>query len=227
MELIKVHVLSAGPIIYPLLMCSILTLAIIAERLIVALFYPSVNPEKNKKQFKAEGFAADKSARGLAAGLKLLGTHRNQPKALRDECVSVWLQEQRRKLQAHTRWLTLLGAIAPLLGLLGTVLGIISMFQNVAHVSGPVTPALLADGMWEAMVTTALGMVIAIPALVASQAFSIWADHRVAIMAQVLNECSLSIDLGGAAFGLAESVQDDRKIVKPVAFQNQPEGQLA
>ncbi|GAA5314951.1 MAG: MotA/TolQ/ExbB proton channel family protein [Candidatus Pelagadaptatus aseana] len=220
MELLKVHMLSAGPVIYPLLICSVLTLAIIAERLLVALLYRFGNADQGKELFKRGDLAGIKKASGLMAGLQLLNQHRDQSKALRDEIVSVWLQQQRRKLQAHTRWLTLLGAVAPLLGLLGTVLGIISMFQNVAHVTGPVTPALLADGMWEAMVTTALGMAIAIPALVASQVFSIWGDHRVEIMAQVLNECSLSLEL-------EEFAQNDQNIIKPAVFQNQPEGQLA
>ena len=55
----------------------------------------------------------------------------------------------------------------PLLGLLGTVTGMIAAFQRIQDLQGQVDPALLAGGIWEALITTAVGMMVAIPALVA------------------------------------------------------------
>ncbi|TCP60929.1 biopolymer transport protein ExbB [Rhodovulum bhavnagarense] len=65
------------------------------------------------------------------------------------------------------RALELIATIAPLLGLLGTVLGMIAAFQTL-HASGSrADPSLLAGGIWEALLTTAAGMAVAIPASVA------------------------------------------------------------
>ncbi len=211
--MLQQHLWLAGPVIYPLLVCSVLLLALLLERLLVLLSYPPLRARWRQRQFMvrlqrevcADMALVSESAdvkdsesdpklgkpRGLAAGFALLELHRHGAKARRDEYLSLWLQAERRKLLARSRWLTLIGTLAPLLGLLGTVLGIVTMFQQVAHQAGPVTPALLAEGMWQAMVTTALGMLIAIPALAAGQVIAIWGDQRIARMQQVLNESSL------------------------------------
>ena len=62
------------------------------------------------------------------------------------------------------RALELIATIAPLLGLLGTVLGMISAFQALQDAGSKADPALLAGGIWEALLTTAAGMAVAIPA---------------------------------------------------------------
>lgn len=65
------------------------------------------------------------------------------------------------------RSLELISTIAPLLGLLGTVLGMISAFQALQEAGSRADPAALAGGIWEALLTTAAGMAVAIPAGVA------------------------------------------------------------
>lgn len=65
------------------------------------------------------------------------------------------------------RSLELISTIAPLLGLLGTVLGMISAFQALQEAGNRADPAALAGGIWEALLTTAAGMAVAIPAGVA------------------------------------------------------------
>ena len=65
------------------------------------------------------------------------------------------------------RALELIATIAPLLGLLGTVLGMISAFQALQEAGSRADPAILAGGIWEALLTTAAGMAVAIPAGVA------------------------------------------------------------
>ncbi|WP_375699517.1 MotA/TolQ/ExbB proton channel family protein [Pseudophaeobacter sp. TrK17] len=60
--------------------------------------------------------------------------------------------------------LELIATIAPLLGLLGTVLGMIAAFQALQQAGSKADPALLAGGIWEALLTTAAGMAVAIPA---------------------------------------------------------------
>lgn len=62
------------------------------------------------------------------------------------------------------RALELIATIAPLLGLLGTVLGMIAAFQALQQAGNRADPAVLAGGIWEALLTTAAGMAVAIPA---------------------------------------------------------------
>jgi biopolymer transport protein ExbB len=71
------------------------------------------------------------------------------------------------RLSRFNRTLELIGLIAPLLGLLGTILGMIEAFKVLQDAGAQADPALLAGGIWEALLTTALGLAIAIPAIVA------------------------------------------------------------
>ncbi|AXI54456.1 MotA/TolQ/ExbB proton channel family protein [Sulfitobacter sp. JL08] len=73
------------------------------------------------------------------------------------------LAEARSGLRA----LELISTIAPLLGLLGTVLGMIAAFQALQEAGSRADPAALAGGIWEALLTTAAGMAVAIPASMA------------------------------------------------------------
>lgn len=71
------------------------------------------------------------------------------------------------RLSRFNRTLELIGLIAPLLGLLGTILGMIKAFKVLQDTGAQADPALLAGGIWEALLTTALGLAVAIPAIVA------------------------------------------------------------
>ena len=73
------------------------------------------------------------------------------------------LNEARSGLRA----LDVIATVAPLLGLLGTVLGMIEAFQALQHAGARADPSALAGGIWEALLTTAAGMAVAIPAALA------------------------------------------------------------
>jgi len=80
-----------------------------------------------------------------------------------------------RDLQSAEHGLTALSVIAqtaPLLGLLGTISGLIRAFIKIQAYTGAVNPSLLAGGIWEALLTTAAGLSIAIPALIAYDYFA-------------------------------------------------------
>ena len=72
-----------------------------------------------------------------------------------------------RELSRYLQGLATIGNVAPLLGLLGTVLGMIKAFMVIQQMGGKVNAAVLAGGIWEAMLTTALGLSGALPTLVA------------------------------------------------------------
>ena len=75
--------------------------------------------------------------------------------------------EALRDLRSHIRALEVIAALSSLLGLLGTVLGMIAVFGDIAGADSRVSPALLSGGIWEALLRTAIGMAVAIPTIVA------------------------------------------------------------
>jgi biopolymer transport protein ExbB len=80
-------------------------------------------------------------------------------------------------LRSGLRPLELIVTIAPLIGLLGTVLGMIDAFRTLQDSGGQGDPSLLAGGIWEALLTTAAGMAVAIPAAIALTWFESIADR--------------------------------------------------
>jgi len=78
-------------------------------------------------------------------------------------------------LRSHLRGLEVIGALSPLLGLLGTVLGMIEAFRQLEMAGSRVDPALLSGGIWEALLTTAVGLAVAIPAV----AMLTWLERRI------------------------------------------------
>jgi biopolymer transport protein ExbB len=70
-----------------------------------------------------------------------------------------------RKMESSLRGLATVAALSPLLGLLGTVIGMIRAFMVIEGHGASVSPALLAGGIWEALLTTAAGLTVAIPCL--------------------------------------------------------------
>lgn len=72
-----------------------------------------------------------------------------------------------RIFESHLRSLEMVANIAPLLGLLGTVIGMVKAFAIISDSASQVDPSLLAGGIWEALLTTIAGLIVAIPAMVA------------------------------------------------------------
>lgn len=99
------------------------------------------------------------------------------PQADAEAEVSRVAKDQLNAASAGLRVLELIATMAPLLGLLGTVLGMIAAFQALQESGSRADPALLAGGIWEALLTTAAGMAVAIPASVALTWFESVVDH--------------------------------------------------
>ena len=72
-------------------------------------------------------------------------------------------QDMLEALRSHLRALEVIGALSPLLGLLGTVLGMVHAFQNLERAGNHVDPSILSGGIWLALLTTAIGLAVAIP----------------------------------------------------------------
>ncbi|CAN0594188.1 unnamed protein product [Ectocarpus sp. 12 AP-2014] len=76
----------------------------------------------------------------------------------------------------HIRTLETIAMISPLLGLLGTVLGMIQAFRDLEMAEGAANAALLAGGIWQALLTTAAGLIVALPAAAAAALLSARAE---------------------------------------------------
>ena len=93
----------------------------------------------------------------------------------RENEVSIIGEKQLRNLEFLLKPLEVISNVAPLLGLLGTVIGMITAFSKLENAGSKVDPAILAGGIWEALLTTAFGLIVAIPAL----ASFYWLDGKV------------------------------------------------
>mgnify|MGYP001072124206 CR=1 FL=1 len=166
---------KGGMIVIPILLCSVLALAIFLERII------NFVRMRRKGSGLAEKIAyllkqgRDKEALEVAnAGDSPMGHVLAQAMEVKNhdretiETVIVNATEQEvRELSTYLQTLATIGNIAPLLGLLGTVIGMIKAFMVIQQMGGKVNAAVLAGGIWEAMLTTALGLAVALPTIVA------------------------------------------------------------
>jgi biopolymer transport protein ExbB len=177
---------KGGYLMYPIALCSILALGIFLERLWT---YIKVRKEFRELAHQVEPLVAKEHcedavtvchksnsplAKVFLAALRAAGRSREQIKAVVEET-------GRREAAPLQRFLGLLGTIAtisPLLGLLGTVLGMIRAFNVIAS-QGMGTPATLGGGISEALVTTAAGMTVAIPVILAHRYLSSRLDQLI------------------------------------------------
>lgn len=160
----------------PLALCSLVALAIGLERLVFII---------------RSAFRSDSELQRLT---DVLRQNSNQPKAVRDEMAGLMLKELRRPYFSGLKLLRMIGTISPIFGLLGTILGIIAAFQVIAVQTGPVSPALIADGLWEAMLTTAVGLLIALPALIMAHLIGGYSERRLEGYCLELNRLSLALE---------------------------------
>ncbi len=80
--------------------------------------------------------------------------------------------EEVQRMNSLIRLLELIAMVSPLLGLLGTVTGMIQSFQELELAQGAANASVLAGGIWQALLTTAAGLVVAIPAAIAAGLFA-------------------------------------------------------
>ena len=90
-------------------------------------------------------------------------------------------------LDESTEWLLDMSTIAPMVGLLGTVLGMISTFSEIANAQAGINMNQLAGGIWQALITTAAGLFIAIPALFFLHYFQTRTDDVASALSEAAN----------------------------------------
>ena len=118
----------------------------------------------------------------LAVRLKRQHAGGDLPRTDLEDVIAVNANAQIKKLQRGFRVLDTIAQIAPLIGLFGTVLGMITAFQALQQSGNSVDPSVLAGGIWVALLTTAVGLAVAMPTSIALTYFESRVDrHQLAI----------------------------------------------
>lgn len=166
-------ILLGGPVMVPLLLLSLLTVVIVWERYRV-LRRAKSDPERlirTVADYVHRGDVAGAAAycrtentpasRIVGRGLERLGRPIDEIK----EAVQEAGRRETYQLETRMDLLATVASLAPMLGFLGTVTGMISAFRQIQAYEGMVNPSLLAGGISEALITTAAGLIIGVPAL--------------------------------------------------------------
>ena len=183
---------KGGWAMYPLALCAVLGLAFAFERVIVMFLQKrKMNPEQfleafesslkknegNKEAVVTEMVALCEKRRSACSDIMIEGLRKYQQARgmnMNAYYMKEWLNEaiaDRAKvvlpgLESHLGILSVVAQVSPLMGLLGTVLGMIQAFEVMASAAGGAKPDELAGGISVALITTAAGLLVAIPVLV-------------------------------------------------------------
>jgi biopolymer transport protein ExbB len=153
---------GAGVFIYPLALCSLLAFVVIFERLI-ALRKSAILPDDLVDAFVTGEVLERKIDAGTVGGKIVRFYKDNQPD---EEGLKAFARLQVNELERGLFVLEIVIAAAPLIGLLGTVTGLVGVFAGFSAESGLPDPASFVKGISLALSTTVLGLSIAIPALI-------------------------------------------------------------
>ncbi|RJP42037.1 MAG: MotA/TolQ/ExbB proton channel family protein [Phycisphaerales bacterium] len=220
---------KGGVMMVPIIGASLIALAVFVERLLCLRrsivippgFQAGVTGALRDSCGKAVDYCKSDGSPVAAiflAGIRKLG----QDQALVEKSIQDAGEREVVKLRKYLRLLSVIAAVAPLMGLLGTILGMINAFQTVATSGDALGKTeLLATGIYEAMITTAAGLLLAIPALMAYHFISARIDSLVLIMDQMSVDFVEEFAAPGASAGVISErtvVSDNgRKLIMPPA----------
>ena len=165
--------LKGGWVMHAILVCSVVALGVAIERTIY--FFRIRSDDEGicerllalLRQGKAgESLALCREARGpVASSLTACVENLDKGAARAEEAVSHQGSEALADMERHLRILAIIAQATPLMGLLGTVIGMIKAFMKIEEVGAHVNVEALAGGIWEALLTTAFGLIVAIPTM--------------------------------------------------------------
>ena len=177
-------IIAGGPFMWPLLACSILIITIAVERLWflqIRLVSPNgltnqIVNLNNKNLINNQ--QADEIAELSSLGFLLVSCikYKDLPRENLESKIEEKASEVQHSLERNLTMLGTLATISPLLGLLGTVVGMITAFTGLSEVTGA-NPDILAEGISQALITTAFGLFIAVPGLVMHKYFEQKISH--------------------------------------------------
>ncbi len=188
--------IKGGFLMWPIALCSILSLTVILEKF---YYFHKTRPKaknlpervhlllkSNKVDDAISAANEDKSFLGrfLCVGLKVM----NQPIEEKQKILRRAGSRELEQADARLRVLSVIGNISTLLGLTGTVTGMIQTFMKIEKIGGIAEVAVLAGGIWEALLTTAAGLFVAIPTLIFYHYFEGVVDNRAIQMKNIASD---------------------------------------
>ena len=174
---------KGGPMMWPMLLCSLIALGVIIDRLWNLMQVPGeeeaeqqLNAAEDVLKSQGEGGAVEQFRQGsgvlnfiFAALVKRYDTlileNRTDVEDMRQELITAIEEAGEVFLGRLLNALGTIGVLSPLMGLLGTIMGMINAFDAISR-SGAGDPAAVASGISEALITTATGLIVAIPTIV-------------------------------------------------------------
>ena len=174
---------KGGIVMYPILLCSIVSVAVLFERLF-ALRKSRIISNSDLLTHLAEKRSWDEMKEAAKKGDDFFS--RTVYATLCDpssetetqKITEMYAKKVTEEIYSHTSIPGVMATLSPLLGLLGTVLGMIRIFNKFTEAGG--NPMILAGGIWEALITTAAGLTVAIPSLIIYRFLTYIADKSVA-----------------------------------------------
>jgi len=169
---------KGGPIMWPILLCSVFAFAIVIERLIklkreqidTKTFMEQISKSLKRNKIMEALDLCDRTGGPIANILKAGILKHDRPRNEVREAIEDASIHEVPRLERNLPVLATIAHVSPLLGLLGTVTGLVAAFQVIeskASVVSPINPGDLAGGIWQALLTTVLGLCVAIPTYVA------------------------------------------------------------
>ena len=191
--------LKGGPVMWPILFCSIFALAIILEKLYFLHknsinsqdFLKNIKDKLKRREIKEAIKLCDQTDAPVSRILKSAILKFDRSRQEIKEAVEESALYEVPRLEKNLSMLATIAHISPLLGLLGTVTGMVRCFYTIQIKAGsfnPVSAADLAGGIWEALLTTVFGLVVAIPTFVAYNYLVNRINHLILEMEQVSTE---------------------------------------
>lgn len=213
------EILQAGGVVaYILLLMSVVAATVIVTKIIqfrrarigerapaeaaLAMWHRGQHEEAITRASRGAGPVAQGLARALRGHRRGLSETR-----VREEVVR-YGNDVLERLRGGFRVLELTGSLAPLLGLFGTVLGMIEAFQQLENAGNQVNPSVLSGGIWQALLTTAIGLGVAIPVV----ALHGWLERRVERLAHAMDDVvtrAYTEDLSGVPGESAQPANED------------------
>ncbi|MEW6100667.1 MAG: MotA/TolQ/ExbB proton channel family protein [Candidatus Omnitrophota bacterium] len=191
--------LAGGPVMWPILLCSVFALQIIIEKFwylhkvsidtqaFLAKVLEKMKRHETKEALQVCDTTKSPIANILKAGILKYDRPRQQIIESIEDASLYEIPKIERKLSA----LATIAHVSPLLGLLGTVTGMVRCFQTIqakATSFHPVSPGDLAGGIWEALLTTVAGLIVAIPTFVAYNLLANRINHFILEMEKASTE---------------------------------------
>jgi biopolymer transport protein ExbB len=178
---------SGGLFMWPILLLSVMAAAIILERVVTFLFF-HINTGRFVGFIKSGGKNGKPGIKGLDISIFLF------PKIQAVKVIEERIQLEFDRLGKIIDLLSGIGSIAPLLGFMGTVSGMIVSFQSIAQ-ADKVSVKLVAEGISQALITTGFGLAVAIACSFAEQLFRFYMTNRAHMIEEELTFYSVKQDL--------------------------------